>query len=324
MVGIKSIILIISLGSYLVAFVNACIGDYEQGCVINEHDTTSKCCNEDSGSGCDRIDLGPYACIIACVDNDGCPEDYSVCAYEMCMRPCSTDSDCGTKWSCGTYWDYEEKVCLPCWDTAGGECLSNDTCCNGLYCNGYISERYPGTCQVLCGEVDDECTSNETCCSGLMCLGTDVTESSPGTCQVPCGIAGEDCTSNDTCCDGYYCNGTDISESTPGTCQEVPCGTAGDNCTTSEPCCDGLICTGTDISESNPGTCQVSCGTTGDNCTVNPDTCCDDYHCNGTNISESNPGTCQKKNKGFSLFDMSFSLKHLVGIAVVMVATWFL
>ncbi len=33
-------------------------------------------------------------------------------------------------------------------------------------------------------------------------------------------------------------------------------------------------------------------------------------------------GVVCKGNKGFSLFDKSFSLKHLVGIAVVMVATW--
>ncbi len=49
--------------------------------------------------------------------------------------------------------------------------------------------------------------------------------------------------------------------------------------------------------------------------------CCKGLTCDG-GTNETQNGTCQKKNKGFSLFDMSFSLKHLVGIAVVMVATW--
>ncbi len=60
----------------------------------------------------------------------------------------------------------------------------------------------------------------------------------------------------------------------------------------------------------------------GGNCTSN-DTCCPGYICTGSNVSEDNPGTCLK-NKGFLLFGMYFSLKHLVGIAFVMVATWFL
>ncbi len=54
----------------------------------------------------------------------------------------------------------------------------------------------------------------------------------------------------------------------------------------------------------------LPCWETGESCTTS-DTCCDGLNCTD--------GIC---SKGFSLFDMSFSLKHLVGIAVVMVATW--
>ncbi len=67
--------------------------------------------------------------------------------------------------------------------------------------------------------------------------------------------------------------------------------------------------------------CLPCWNTTGEKC-LGDKACCGDLVCNGTDITIGNPGTCQKKNKGFSLFDKSFSLKHLVGIAVVMVATW--
>ncbi len=126
----------------------------------------------------------------------------------------------------------------------------------------------------------------------------------------------EVCGDNDQCSEGFSCS-ANIGD---GLCQ--PCWETGENCTRSHTCCDGLICHGTDVTESNPGTCQVPCGIVDEDCTSS-ETCCDGYICDGTDISESNPGTC-KENKGFSLFDMSFSLKHLVGFAVVMVATGFL
>ncbi len=66
MVGIMSIILIISLGSYLVAFVNACIDDNAQGCV-KDGNATYKCC--DDTSLCFSVYDGPAACIAVCVDD---------------------------------------------------------------------------------------------------------------------------------------------------------------------------------------------------------------------------------------------------------------
>ncbi len=195
-------------------------------------------------------------------------------------------------------------------NAADPECFNTSQLCNATDSCCHASESCLSPVSI-CAEkctVDAKCSiEKQTCVSDTYCA-------------FKCETTNNITNVTGNCSDGFICHVEEVNTVT-GVC--VVCANESQPCY-NWSCCEGLTCDGTDISESNPGTCQVSCGTTGDNCTVKPDTCCDDYHCNGTNISESNPGTCQKKNKGFSLFDMSFSLKHLVGIEVVMVATWFL
>ncbi len=137
MVGIKSIILIISLGSYLVAFVNACIGDNELGCVVDGNATT-QCCNDTSLCFYD----GTTACIAACGKNDDCPEEYNTCLAGYCQRNCSTNSDCDSGWNCFIYFN----VCVPCRDAPGGSCYGDDACCGDLVCK-LGQDVQDGTCQ---------------------------------------------------------------------------------------------------------------------------------------------------------------------------------
>eukprot|EP01083_Nonionella_stella_P202020 738446_1 len=98
------------------------------------------------------------------------------------------------------------------------------------------------------------------------------------------------------CCEGLICY--------DGTC--TTCTEEGDTCGDDlADCCEGLTC--------YEGMC-VACTEEGETCGDDYADCCDDMICGGSN-------TCYKPNGALSLFNMNFSLKHLVGFAVVIMAT---
>ncbi len=148
-----------------------------------------------------------------------------------------------------------------------------------------------------CASMYDTCGDriNKWCCdtttSTLACVSRETSVSS-GICAVKCNSQ-LDCLVSELC---FF-----VFED-EGFCVQA--------CVASSSCPDSMKCVNNFC---------IPCGQDGDRCFESA--CCDGFTCSSTD--EWPTGVC-KGNKGFSLFDISFSLKHLVGIAIVMVATWFL
>ncbi len=115
---------------------------------------------------------------------------------------------------------------------------------------------------------------------------------------------GETCSTTEPCCTGLICN------STTNTCKE--CAGSGETCNTTEPCCTGFVCY------------DNACKSTAD-CLAENEKCGGDDNlscCTNLTYTVNSTGQfCVKTNGALSLFNMNFSLKQLVGFAVVMVAT---
>jgi len=99
---------------------------------------------------------------------------------------------------------------------SGTECISSDSCCDGLGC-------LSGTCTSDCKGAGQGCTGNNECCSGAFCRN--------GICGPNCGAAGESCGPGGGCCAHLNCQS--------GTCA---CGAHGDACDSNLDCCGTLSC----------------------------------------------------------------------------------
>ncbi len=163
----------------------------------------------------------------------------------------------------------------------GDECIGGE-CCTGNTCST------TGMCQ--CAGDGDECIDGK-CCTGFSC------QKNSNTCQ--CGGDDEDCIDGE-CCTGFRCYYVTKN------CQR--CGTENDLCDAYTGCCPDFVCYNNSCKSCN--NCvplQGECMGGGNNLSCCPNLTCTANVCKG--------------NGALSLFNMNFSLKQLVGFAVVMVAT---
>ncbi len=215
-------------------------------------------------------------------------------------------------------------------DPASPNCMSVSGR-EGVVCSHDMCVYTEDTCDEsnkFCYADDKYITS--TCCKGLACVDVGE-EEGRGRC-FPCYSDWWDCVAQRFCCRGYTCNhttrkyklcslGANCDSDTDCTgfgCENLMCfGGLCTSCTAEDAkcgegipdCCSGLTCfTG----DSTTSTCQP--------CTAKDAKCVDDVLdcCTGSSCYH---GACAQSSGALSLFNMNFSLKQLVGFAVVMVAT---
>ncbi len=215
MVGIKSIILLITLGSYLVAFVNAqCKKPYGSPCYIGGP-FIDTCCRLGGFPGfhrtsCSLVNGARPVCLARCQNsakqcdffkNTLCSKDYSGPA--VCLKKCEYTSDCDAQHFVCLAKD-GTKLCVPC--NTEHKCDDNNMCCPGHICNNGKCKRGCRGEGVLCNTGDE---TRHECCNHLFCVGS--------TCQ-KCLTFNEPCTAESKCCPGYTCKGLDASKGISGFC----------------------------------------------------------------------------------------------------------
>jgi len=227
------------------------------------------------GTGCVQVD--------PCSD-DPCDDD-DLCTTDVCTVVSEDVASSG--FTCtNTPVDCDDEFCNPV-DGECVECLTNDQCDNGDFCDGpevcanNTCVDGPDPCDAateVCDEVNDECdlvcTSDADCPDdGLFCNGDESCDTANGVCV----SAGDPCAGNaatpvcnetgDSCVECL----TDAQCTAPDTCVANVCTPPVAACETDEDCDDGLFCTGVE-------TCNTSsfqCETTGNPCAAG-ETCDED------------------------------------------------
>jgi hypothetical protein len=176
--------------------------------------------------------------------------------------------------------------CPPC------NCLADEDCIDGLFCNGTETCDPQGECQTgsdpcpgqFCNEDNDiceDCSFDSDCDDGLYCNGTEICVN--GTCQSGAPV---------NCDDGIDCTDDSCNETTDS-CENVPNNALCDN---------GLYCDGVETCVADSG-CQNgvsvncddtidcttdSCNEATDSCDHLPDNgfCSDGVFCNGTEVCD--------------------------------------
>ncbi len=142
-----------------------------------------------------------------------------------------------------------------------------------------------------------QCTTDSTCCAGLICDSSAMAlVYDARKCLHACSVFDDNCTAENNHCANYA----------GGQCMYM--------CKSPSDCGSNYTC--------NPATSSCEpCGQLNDQC-VETWMCCTGT-CKGYSENPHLMGKCSS-SKGFSLFDISFSPKQLVGFAVVMVFVVFL
>ncbi len=208
---------------------------------------------------------------------------------------CTKDQDC-----CNGYRCNKNGVCVPCGCGVGRH---DGRWCEGTACED-LSCQYGKCLPCIKGE-GSACGHNDLpCCIGLSDSNLTCFKETCQNCtkkSSPCGEDSPDC-----------CTETCLNE----TCQDC-CG-LGDECSTmTKSCCNSTYWI-YNISSSQ----STECLTVGIKCNTSNDLCCRSQGLTCSAVERLDDSTFYvNKNGALSLFNMNFSLKQLVGFAVVMVAT---
>ena len=216
------------------------------GRVVYHADLVQKCLDEIAAGGCDTLaNREPASCkqaIEGTVKLDG---------------DCTLDADCAGEQYCKVA-DKCPGKCAP-YEQAGGACVSDDNCANGLKCGDNAHCVAPSQEGEACEQGEPKCAD------GLLCLGQDSTKKTPGQCYtIGAALAGK---AGDPCSlDGHLCRG-------------------------------GVACEITAVTPTIGGTCAAKVDSGAACHAAFPDECPDDEYCALAPLNPLMPGTCTAKPK---------------------------